>query len=74
MTTVIKTYLRNHEEYAKCLVNYWRDTAFIRYIISMPEKFPCIAIEVFESHRDYKDTVHIDEFVYLDDFPIDQPE
>jgi hypothetical protein len=40
----------------------------------MPEKFPCMAIEVFEDRNDSKDTVHIDEFVYLSDFPLDQPE
>jgi hypothetical protein len=66
-----KILFNTHTEFEAYRLTYWLNTQYCRYYITMPERFPCVAIERNESvgrADDLGSVVDVDTFVYLTDF------
>ncbi len=75
MTNVTLIPLKDVDAFNFHVANTWKDTpetlyaSPMRYFVTTPIKFPCIAITVYEA-GDEMDCTTVEDFVYPDMFPL----
>lgn len=63
-----KILLKSKPDFNYYLDNYWEDDSYVRYAVSCPDHFPCVAILEHQTEGELGAWININTFVYLEDF------
>lgn len=63
-----KIYFASEVEFNKYKKKYCRNSAYTKYFVGKPKKFPCVGIVTHTPEGDLGANISLEEFVYLSDF------